>query len=196
MKGLREGRASNRYHKLQLQYKDISKSYSKIVKENKNLEQQVKMTQRKLNTQKSRAARLSLANSTKAKIKNLKASLKKARALLKIQHSENLQNKLNRLKEQFKAECCKVQELQQHVQYLDEERLELLAKLNELEVSNKVITELDGGTYSNEVRALYYQLLAYNVPSSKIEKIIIAVLNTFCPSINTSELSLPKLSLQ
>jgi len=51
---------------------------------------------------------------------------------------------------------------------------------------------MDGGKqYSPAIRALYYTLLADQVPSAKASKIVRAVLKCFVPSVNVDSLKLP-----
>ena len=47
----------------------------------------------------------------------------------------------------------------------------------------------------NDIRTLYYRLLAEQIPPRKIEKSIKTVLETMCPNIDAEKLKLPKSSL-
>lgn len=53
----------------------------------------------------------------------------------------------------------------------------------------------EGRQYTNEIRALYYQLLSKQLSPAKIEQVIRIVLETFCPQLDTYKLELPKSSL-
>ena len=52
-----------------------------------------------------------------------------------------------------------------------------------------------GSRYSNEIRELYYHLLAQQLPPAKVEQRIRTVLKQFAPGIDLANLKLPKASL-
>lgn len=64
------------------------------------------------------------------------------------------------------------------------------------EAENSVLTTTkEGNRYSNEIRELYYNLLALQLPPSKLESTIKTVLCTFAPNVDVTKIQLPKPSL-
>ena len=62
----------------------------------------------------------------------------------------------------------------------------------QLTTFDNVIDTKNGMVYNQAVRELYYKLLADQIPPAKIESIIKSVLNCFFPTVNTSDLKLPR----
>ena len=54
-----------------------------------------------------------------------------------------------------------------------------------------LLQTMEGRQYSSEIRSLYYQLLADQVPLTKITTTIKAILGTFVPSVDVKQLRLP-----
>ena len=105
----------------------------------------------------------------------------------------NFEKQLDKSKENYKAMAMTTQKLQDQLDDLEKKFMDLEDTLNE--ITNEVVQTKDGRSYSSEIRTIYYQLLAENVPPKKVQKIIKIVLSTFKPNLDTSKLTLPKSSL-
>jgi len=117
--------------------------------------------------------------------------------------SEQASNQLHQTQQHLLAEKNMVKLMTEKIQELDEEYSELEEKYKE--VKGKVEEFLEGHKYipqtkegqkfTNDIRTLYYRLLAEQIPPRKIEKSIKTVLETMCPHIDAENLKLPKTSL-
>ena len=121
--------------------------------------------------------------------------------------------RLHRQREIAEKRAFKLQKLQwaleEDISHLVDENTDLLMTITEVE--NELVTEekcavsvagmsdfciqtKNGRRYSPAIRKLYYQLLAEQVPTSKIADIIKAVIRCFNPSIDIQNLKLPQRS--
>ena len=100
--------------------------------------------------------------------------------------------KADKLKDQLEAECAQLE-----IENLD---LQSEEEACDSDTSFQVVHDVESTfqdiighrKYSPEIRKLYYNLLADQVPVSKITDIIRTVLKCFNPSMNVEELKLPK----
>jgi len=87
----------------------------------------------------------------------------------------------------LRDECTEVE--------VDSESSEAASDISDNHDSLKQLQEIVGHKkYSPEIRALYYKLLADQVPVNKVADIIKAVLTCFNPSVEVGKLNLPKKS--
>ena len=100
------------------------------------------------------------------------------------------------------AKVTQVKRLKEDAKKIDEEYGELEEKFTEARGENQeknkpteVLTTKQHSRYTNEIRTLYYQLLAQQLPPGKIECCIKTILSTFCPHMDLEHLQLPKASL-
>ena len=117
------------------------------------------------------------------------------------QQCDRSKHKLTKLKSQHA-------QLETDYTELQVENLYLLKELEENQQQHAVSTDdhkstassdfsiaiKDGNRYTPEIRKLYYSLLSDQVPASKVEKIVKSVLHCFHPSVDTSQLHLPKMT--
>ena len=166
------------------------------------VERQVQHFKVQWNVARARTATLRKKNAANSrKISNLVVTLKRkkendlvSRRKLAKNYEREL-DKADKVKESYTMQKLKVQQLQEQLLQLEEENVALNEELSNIRNEEVVIRTQEGRSYTNEIRALYYRLLAENIPSVKLEKLIKIVLNTFVPTIDTKQLSLPKSSL-
>lgn len=108
------------------------------------------------------------------------------------------------VQQKLKAERAKGKQLLGDLQQKDAEYCVLEERYKEaaadvdafLEGTKKYVpSTTEGHKFTNEIRELYYCLLAENLSPSKIGKSIKIILKAFCPRIDTEKLKLPKKSL-
>ena len=124
----------------------------------------------------------------------------------------NEKMKLQRQKDMVEKKAIRLQKLQfsleEDISHLLDENTDLLMAITEVEeelVSESRLSEMEvagmsefciqtkhGRRYSPAIRKLYYQLLADQVPTSKIADIIKAVIRCFNPSVDIQNLKLPQ----
>ena len=109
-----------------------------------------------------------------------------------------------KLKDNIHQKTNEVKALKNDIQSIDcrnvelEEQNDLIQKeIQSLSVNHpsSIPQTKIGNRYSNEIRELYYDLLAQQMPPSKIELAIKTVLKLFNPSLDLKQLKLPKSSL-
>ena len=87
----------------------------------------------------------------------------------------------------------------QKLQQLDTEYCELEEKYKEakekIEEFLNIPKTKEGNKFTNDIRILYYHLLAEQIPPGKIEKSIKIVVESIFPQIDAKNLQLPKASL-
>ena len=115
-----------------------------------------------------------------------------------------LKSELNAVKSSLSVQTRRVRELENTVKEIDEsccqleeEYMEANEEVNRLSQAKvtEVLATKEGQQYTNEIRELYYHLLAQQMPPSKIEQCIKTVLQTFTPGVDISNLQFPKASL-
>ena len=117
--------------------------------------------------------RKNAANSRK--VSNLVVTLKRKKEndlLSRRKLAKNYERELDKVKESYTMQKLKVQQLQEQLLQLEEENVALNEELSNMRNEEVVIRTQQGRSYTNEIRALYYHLLAENIPSVKLEKLI------------------------
>lgn len=84
-----------------------------------------------------------------------------------------------------------VSDLKAEIAALSSSNVALLGNKTEQSVSFCFQTKDGGKVYTRAIRELYYSLLSNQIPPSKIESTIKAVLHCFCPSLKLDTLQLP-----
>ena len=147
------------YCKIEQKYKAPQKSYSILQKKAENLERQNKYLTVQLTKQRALHRSTKLCN---------KRNLKRVHYYTSSVQSKKMKtNHLNALKCSLNAQTKKVRKLEQAVEEADDKYCQLEEKckeacndVSELSQTKAVTTTKEGNRYSNEIRELYYQLLA------------------------------------
>ena len=143
---------------------NLKKEQNRIVKKCKVLEQ-VKVLKGKLHVVKEKVIMKKNLDQTRRKKMHLqrysKKKFKKAQAKLTSQ----FQCQLNKCTEKYETMGQKAERLQDQLDDLEEKFMKIEDAFNEM--TNEVIQTKDGCLYRSEIRGLYYQLLAENVPPKK-----------------------------
>ena len=197
----RENRAKAKYKNLLEKHKELRARHIESLKEieklkniNKNITQEL-IVQRSITR-----AKMQLNRQNLRRRGNLSAYYKKKTAIF----SKRENSASDKLKENMKTKSRQVQELKTELETVDqlcselqEENEQKKKEMDTLRSSKcpATIETKNGNRYSNDIRELYYSLLAQQMPPAKIELAIKTILKLFNPSRDLTQLHLPKSSL-
>ena len=199
----REKRGKLRYLKLQQKYQNTQKEYKQLLKKSTEQEREIKSLQSQLAKAKVVIAKKEMQNRRNVKrLVNIRSTLKNKTRYI----SKATTDHLKLVKEKLASEKLKGRELSADLHKMENEYCQLEEKYEEAQTQVHDFLEgakrymyvpntMEGRKFTNEIRELYYHLLAENLPPGKIEKSIKVVLETFCPRIDTGLLKLPRRSL-
>ena len=196
----REARAKTRYMRLNKKYQQLQVSYQQLKKECKQQQAQIKCLKAQLaKTRASLSQKMALNRKNLKRIGTLKYTAKNKAHKISQQAADQLrqtQQDLIAEKHTVKYMTEKMQELDEEYCELEEKYKDAKSKVEEFLEGHKYIPKTkEGQKFTNDIRTLYYRLLAEQIPPRKIEKSIKIVLETMCPNIDAEKLKLPKTSL-
>ena len=184
----RESRAKNKYQKLEIEYKQLKKSHSELIRQSRQQQTQIKNLKAQL---------------SKTRIKLYEKMNTNRRNLKRVGKLRNVTGRVSdELQRNAQADRIIVQNMTQKLQQLDTEYCELEEKYKEAKEKieeflngTNIPKTKEGNKFTNDIRILYYRLLAEQIPPGKIEKSIKIVVESLFPQIDAKNLQLPKASL-
>ena len=198
---LREKRGKERYMKLQQNYKKLQLDYKQLLKKSMQQEAEIKRLRVQLAKSKVVVAKKIVQNKRNLKrLANTRSTVKN-----KVRYvSKATNDHLHLVQQNLATEKAKGKRLSEDLHLVEEEYCQLEERYQDAQAQVQEFIEgtkqcipdtMEGHKFTNEIRALYFRLLAENMSPAKIERNIKIVLETFCPQINTKLLKLPKKSL-
>ncbi len=195
---LREKQGGQRYKKLREAYNKLQSENKTLLKTCKKQEEMIKRLKLQLANGKVIIARKEAQNR-----RNLKRLSKKKNSLKRKTRyvSKTTTEHLSLVQHKLAQERAKGRELVDELHQKDAEFCELEERYKEVQAEVDEFIEgtkkyvpntMEEHKFTNEIRELYYRLLAENLSPGKIGKSIKIVLEAFCPRIDTEKLKLPK----
>ena len=190
-----------RYTKLLEKYNNIQTQYKQLLKKCTEQEREIKNLRSQLAKAKVQIAKKETQNRRNLKrlVSMRSTSKNKSRHICKTTSDH-----LHFIEKRLAEEKTKGKELTANLHYMENEYCQLQERYKEAQVQVDSFVEgtkqhvpntMDGHKFTNEIRELYYRLLAANLSPGRIENAIKIVLETFCPTIDTALLKLPKRTL-